>query len=103
ETIDVTGMNAGWYRLAIDYDSETGEVNARFGDTKYQFTTDTDMFGTFYVGWRETIGSQGSHLHLLNPPIFDFVPESGDYDGDGDIDGADYTRWKTTFGTTVAV
>lgn len=103
QTIDVSGMESGWYRLAIDYDPETGEVNARFGDNKYQFTTDTDMFGTFYVGWRETIGSQGNHLHLLNPPIFDFVPETGDYDGDGDIDVDDYTRWKETYGTTVAV
>src|SRR5690606_20479016 len=37
QTIDVSGMAPGWYRLAIDYDPETGEVNARFGDNKYQF------------------------------------------------------------------
>ncbi len=102
QTIDVTGMAADWYRLGIDYDPETGDVVARFGDTTYEFETVTDMLGTFYVGWRETVTPQGPHLARLNVPIFDFVPETGDYNGDGLVDTNDYLKWKADYGTTVA-
>ena len=102
QTIDLTGETPGWYRLAIDYDSTTGNVTARFGENVYTFSTDTGRLGTFYAGWREVISDQGNHLPLLNPPIFDSVSPAGDYDADGDVDGDDYTAWRSEFGQTAS-
>lgn len=103
ETIDVTGMTPDWYRLGIDYDRVTGEVVARFGDTTYEFNTATDMLGTFYVGWRETVTPQDPHLARLNIPIFDFVAAAGDYNSDGLVDADDYLLWKDAYGQAVTI
>jgi glucose/arabinose dehydrogenase len=42
--------------------------------------------------------SNGQVLKLVPEP---FLP--GDYDGDGDVDAADYQEWKDAFGTTAAL
>jgi hypothetical protein len=102
QTIDLIGMTPGWYRLGIDYDPSSGNVVARFGANTYAFTTDPNLLGTFYAGWREVIANQGSHLPLLNPPVFDNVSPAGDYDADGDVDADDYTVWRSAFGQTVS-
>lgn len=99
ETIDMSAVDAGWYRLGINYDPDTGDVTARFGDDTFDFTTAQDLLGTFFVGYREGITAEQTRLPLLNPPIYDlFVPEPegipGDHNLDGTVDAADYVTWR---------
>src|SRR5690606_37821909 len=84
ETIDMTEQPSDWYRLAVDYDPETGEVVARFNDEVFTHTITQDMVGTFYVGYRvPTVNANNS------PPIFDFfeapVGLPGDFNNDGQV------------------
>jgi len=105
QTIDVSGMDADWYRLGIDYDPTTGEVVARFDDQVFEFSTTPDIAGTFFVGYREAITSDQTRLSLLNPPIYDLYEEVtsvvGDYNGNGTVGQEDYTLWASTYGSTV--
>jgi hypothetical protein len=96
ETIDLSSSPSAWHRLAIDYDPETGEVVARFGDQVFTHTITPDMVGTFYVGFREALS--GGVPATVGPPIFDFyeAPDTlpGDFDEDGDVDGRDFLAWQ---------
>jgi hypothetical protein len=97
ETIDMSAVAAGWYRLGIDYDPATGDVVATFGDETYEFTTAEELLGTFFVGYREGITAEQERLALLNPPIYDLIEEAGtpgDYNDDGLVDAADYVMWR---------
>lgn len=95
--IDLTGKAAGWVRLGIDYNPATRQVTARYGTEVYQFTLDYDLIGTFNVGYREGItGAVSNNLAKHNPAIFDLYQAgvSGDYNGNGKVDGADYVVWR---------
>jgi len=102
QTIDMSSMASDWYRLALDYDPATGEVLARFGNQTFNFTTETDQVGTFYVGFREQ--STGPvQTAEASPPIFDlFVDtaptENADFNNDGIVDGSDFLAWQRGFG-----
>ena len=43
----------GVRRRGNDYDPDTGDVLSVFDDQEFNFTSDTDIPGTFYVGYRE--------------------------------------------------
>lgn len=105
ETIDVSTMDADWYRLGIDYDPTTGDVVARFDDQTFEFSTTPDIAGTFFVGYREAISADQTRLSLLNPPIYDLYEEAtavvGDYNGNGTVGPEDYTVWANTYGSSV--
>ncbi|WP_197531161.1 lamin tail domain-containing protein [Posidoniimonas corsicana] len=106
ETLDLSAVDAGWYRLSVDYDPTTGDVEAIFDDQTFTFTTGIDQRGSFFIGYREGITSQGDRFDKLNPPIYDIYVEAGggligDYNGDGVVDAADYTVWRDTLGDTV--
>jgi hypothetical protein len=106
ETIDVSGMDADWYRLGIDYDPTTGDVVARFDDQVFEFSTTPDIAGTFFVGYREAItGAVSLRANLHNPAIYDLYAEAapivGDYDGNGTVGPEDYTVWANTYGSSV--
>lgn len=105
QTIDMSLVDAGWFRLGIDYDPVTGNVVARFDDQTFNFTTETDLTGTFFVGYREAITAEQTRFDLLNPPIFDLVSQNlpGDYNGNGVVDAADYTLWRDNLGNDSAV
>ena len=68
QTIDMTGVASGWYRLALSYDAATGNVTAIFDTQTFDFTTDPGLVGTFYVGYRESLALQPA---TLRPPTFD--------------------------------
>jgi hypothetical protein len=76
-TIDLTEGPSDWHTLGIDYDPDTGEVVAVFDDQELNFTTDTDILGTFYVGYRESLqGTPEERAAKLRPPTFDItIPE----------------------------
>ncbi|MCI0332814.1 MAG: lamin tail domain-containing protein [Planctomycetes bacterium] len=95
-TIDLGGQPSDWHRLSIDIDG-SGNVTARYDEQVFNFTTSTDLIGTFYVGYRESLTGTPPKLR---PPTFDlFEPAvglTGDYNGDGKVDTADYVVWRKT-------
>lgn len=103
--IDMVSVPSGWYRLGVDYDPATGNVSAVFDDETYNFTTNTDLVGTFYVGYREGItGAPSARFAQHNPPIFDLFAATpagiaGDYNNNGVVDAADYALWRDKAGT----
>lgn len=70
--LDLSGTPSGWHLLSIDYDPVSGEVTARFDNQVFDFTTETDLVGAFYIGYRESLAGVPSNLR---PPTFDMVPE----------------------------
>ncbi|MBN1851886.1 MAG: lamin tail domain-containing protein [Pirellulales bacterium] len=95
QTIDLSAAPSDWHRLAINYNPATGEVTARYDDQVFNFTTVTDLLGTFYVGYREALS--GGVPSVVRPPTYDlFVPvvDSADFDNDGDVDGNDFLVWQ---------
>jgi len=101
DEIEMSGMDSDWYRLSIDFDESTGDVTARFDDQTFNFTTSTDLLGTFYVGYRESLSGTPASLR---PPTFDLFAEAAgdnaDFDDDGDIDGKDFLTWQRNFGVS---
>jgi hypothetical protein len=99
ETIDLTGMAAGWHVLGVEYDPATGDVTATYDDEEFTFDygtlpDDRDMIGNFYIGYRENLPGTGTSGR---PPTFDLFEEAalvGDYNGDGSVDAADYVVWR---------
>jgi len=98
--MDLSGVPSAWYRLGLDYEPQSGQVIATFDDQRFMFTTDTNLLGTFFVGYREAITNEQSRLNKLNPPIYDlFEAElTSDFNDDGRVDGTDLTVWKAAFG-----
>lgn len=104
QTIDLASTDTGWHRLGVSYDPATGAAVGTFGDQTFQFTTETDLLGTFYAGYREAItGSVASQLALHAPPIFDLYEaaapvEDADFNNDNIVDGADFLIWQRNLG-----
>ncbi len=71
QTIDMSSVASGWYRLRISYTSATGAVAATFDTTTYNFNTAAGITGGFYVGYRESLAGQPVSLR---PPTFDLRP-----------------------------
>ena len=99
QSFDMTGEASDWHRLSIDFDPNTGQVTARLDDQTFNFTVSTDLIGTFYAGYREALS--GGVPSVARPATFDLVVanQAGDFDGDGDVDGADFLEWQRTDGT----
>ena len=88
ETIDVNatsgGSVAGWHRLSIDYDPTTGAVVAGYDDQTFDFDTETDILGTFFVGYRKNLAVRADG----RPPTFDTIKELEPLLGDVNLDEA---------------
>lgn len=100
QSIDLSSDSADWHNLSIDYNPTTGEVVATHNNDTYNFTTDTDLVGNFYVGYRENLSGNGSPF--VRPPTFDLFVATGlpgDHNGDGTVDAADYALWRSDPGT----
>lgn len=107
-TFDLTPADAGWKRLSIDYDPETGEVVAKFNDETVTFTTTTDLAATFYVGYREGLtavpaSETADNTSRARPATWDMVDtatpaEDADFNNDGIVDGNDFLIWQRGFG-----
>ena len=104
DTIDMTTVTSGWYRLALTYNQATHEITGTFNNQTFTHTLPYDLFGTFFVGYREGItGSPGAQLAAHDPPVFitNAAPGTpGDYNNDGKVDAADYVIWRENNGTT---
>jgi len=72
-SIDLNNEPSAWHFLSIDYDPSTGDVVAKFDNQPFHFTTETDLLGTFYVGYRESLA--GAPSDKLRPATYDLVPE----------------------------
>jgi hypothetical protein len=97
-TLDLTGMNAGWHRLSLEYDPATGAVIAKYDDQNFNFNTTTGLVGNFYIGYRENLpGVNGNGT--ARPPTYDLFVAApggviGDFNGNGAVDAADYVLWR---------
>jgi hypothetical protein len=96
---DLTTDQTGWHRLGIEYDPVTGQVIARFGNETRMFTTDPNLLGTFYVGYRESLTAvPGDNVGISRGATFvQFTAPAGltgDFNGNGTVDAADYVLWR---------
>jgi hypothetical protein len=100
-TIDMTTVAPDWYQLGIEYNPATRELTGSFDDEEFSFTLDYDLLGTFVVGYREGITGGNTHAARHDPPTFDLFATSlsGDFNGDGKVDAADYVVWRKTDGS----
>jgi hypothetical protein len=73
QTMELTGLPAGWHRLSIRYDGVAGSVVAGFDEQTFSFTTDAELIGNFYVGYRESIVPAA--MANARPPVYDMIPE----------------------------
>jgi hypothetical protein len=97
-TITLTGQLSNWHNLSIDYDPVTGDVVAKFDDQTFNFDSETDMTGTFYVGYREDVLGNFTNAR---PPTYDIAlapTENADFNDDDIVDGADFLLWQRNFG-----
>lgn len=104
-SVDLTGVAPGWHNLGVEYDPATGMGIATHNGTEYEFTTIEGMVGNFYVGYRENL--PGTGYDYARPPTFDIAvletpTFSGDYNGDGVVDAADYVVWRNSLNMTGA-
>ena len=74
ESINLTGMAAGWHVLGIDYDPATGSVVATYDNNEYEHSTMTNLVGNFYVGYRENLPGTGHTI--ARPPTYDLFVET---------------------------
>jgi len=70
-SINLNGQASGWHRLKLSYNSTTGAVHAEFDAQTFDFTTATDLVGSFYVGYRESLATENDAK--LRPATFDSV------------------------------
>jgi hypothetical protein len=113
ETFELTPAQAGWHKLALDYDPATGVVTATFDQQTRTFTpanhsAENPMLGTFFSGYREGLTGVPANNTVNNvprarPATWDMISmgtvENADFDGDGDVDGADFLTWQRNVGT----
>lgn len=70
-SINLNGQASGWHRLKLSYNSATGAVHAEFDAQTFDFTTATNLVGSFYVGYRESLATENDAK--LRPATFDSV------------------------------
>jgi hypothetical protein len=103
QTIDMSAMAANWYRLGISYNPNTRQLTGSFNGQQFTSTLDYDLFGTFFVGYREAITGTSTHVTRHDPPTFDLIGTvaalAGDYNDNGVVDAADYVVWRDNVGT----
>ena len=98
-----------WYhfKLVLDFlnDTYVGFVNGMmvadtgFVDRGFNLDDFTDAdIAAFAAGFDPVSQTLSSSAAFDNFIIRDGIP--GDYDADGDVDNADYVRWRSEFGTT---
>ncbi len=101
--IDLTDFSAGWYRLRLEV--LNGMVKGYFyGDpnnpTIITGTTETGLVGTFYIGYRETLGNNAARINPIRvDQLCVYVPVEGDVNGDGCVDDADLLQVLFAFGS----
>lgn len=93
-----TGTTPDTYRGYVNGNlvASSGFVDSSFGLNDF---TDADI-ATFALGSSAEYKALGGTAYFDNFVVRDGL--SGDYDIDGDVDNADYTRWRNTFGSGVS-
>jgi hypothetical protein len=112
-TFELTPTDAGWHKLGLDYDPATGVVTATYDDETRTFTpanhsATNPMLGTFFAGYREGMTgvpatATDDNVARSRPATWDMISmetaDDADFDGDGDVDGADFLTWQRAVGT----
>lgn len=102
-SIDLAGQTSAWHRLSIDI-GPGGAVTAKHNDDVFNFMTSTDLVGTFWVGYRESLTGTPitGYPGKVRPPTFDMVaaaaPTDADFNNDGEVDGSDFLIWQQNLG-----
>jgi hypothetical protein len=100
------------YRFVLDFltDSYKGFVNGvQVVDSHFVDDTSFQELNTFSDADIMAVAAEADAVSqaLTSSAVYDnFVVRDGllgDYDIDGDVDNADYTRWRATFGQSVSV
>jgi hypothetical protein len=100
------------YRLVLDFlsDSYKGFVNGvQVVDSHFVDDTTLQELNTFSDSDIMAVAAESDAVSqaLTSSAVYDnFVVRDGlvgDYDIDGDVDNADYSRWRATFGNSVGV
>ena len=97
-TITLTGQASAWHNLSIDYDPVTGDAVAKFDSQTFNIDAETNMAGTFYVGYREDLLGG---FATARPPTYDIAlaaTEDADFNNDNIVDGADFLLWQRNAG-----
>jgi hypothetical protein len=99
QALPLAGADTGWHKLGIDYNPTTGAVVGTFDNQTFNFTTTTNLFGTFFAGYREGLSA---HAANARPATFDILAAApvadADFDNDGDEDGQDFLIWQRGLG-----
>jgi hypothetical protein len=98
ETIPLETADTGWHRLGVDYNPTTGAVVATFDEETFSFNTTTNLFGTFYAGYREGLSVHAGNSRPATFDLFEEAVDNADFDDDGDVDGADFLTWQRGLG-----
>jgi hypothetical protein len=87
---------SGYVWEASDPNGKPAEPQVTATDT--QFTS--GMAGLAYA--EDDFGTSGIYRYVMaqDTPIVDSNPSNGDFDGDNDVDGADFLIWQRGFGLT---
>ncbi len=56
-------------------------------------------FANFHLGFRGNFSGNAT-VYIDNIALVDLFPDNADFDGDGDVDGADFLAWQRGFGTS---
>jgi hypothetical protein len=98
-TIDMSTVAAGWFELGLTYNATTDQIVGRFNGQDFTFPLSYDLFGTFFVGYREGITGTDTHRARHDPPTYDLFSTTpagvpGDFNNDSKVDAADYVVWR---------
>jgi hypothetical protein len=86
-----------WNLGILQANGLSGKTGTRFGDGAGPQTLQPATFSTFF----SVTGTPGTDNYILTS-LIEATPEpglDGDFDGDGDVDAADYVVWRKTDGT----
>jgi len=108
QTFNLTPADNGWHRLSVQYDPATGAVEAKFDSNTVNFTTATNLVGTFYAGYREGMTNvPGTNDPRVRPATWDMIAtvavQDADFNNDSKVDAADLSLWASNFGNNPPV
>lgn len=101
------GLNYGqWANFAVRFDRTNHELEVFVNETSLGVLDMATFAGGIYDNWSNAAVSVGgwtfgeSNVFWTDNFQVGLPQTQGDFDGDGDVDGADFVVWQTNFPTT---